>query len=377
MRNETVEVEWPTLLLLAGTYVAWGLATSVLWAALPPLGLLLAAVAIAQHSSLQHEALHGHPTKNATLNHLLVFPAIGLFYPYLRFRDTHLQHHYDPALTDPYDDPESNFLDPEVWNKLTPRYQALLRFNNTLAGRMLVGPAIGLVSFIRGDIAQIKAGNERIALSWALHGIGVMLALWWILGVGSMPVWAWVLSAYLGASLLKIRTYLEHRAHEKFRARTVVIEDKGPLAYLFLNNNYHVVHHMHPNVPWYKLPEMYAAKREHYQRRNDGYVFKSYSEVFSKYFLKAKDPVPHPVWPVNKSGAEPDDLPEETVVVSVGPAAPEAAAPVADIAAEATPKADAPEAVVLEGEVLDAVVVEALEEAEPPAKGRKGRKSPS
>jgi fatty acid desaturase len=35
--------------------------------------------------------------------------------PYLRFRDTHLAHHHDPNLTDPYDDPESNFQDPAVW----------------------------------------------------------------------------------------------------------------------------------------------------------------------------------------------------------------------------------------------------------------------
>ena len=61
-----------------------------------------------------------------------------------------------------------------------------------------------------------------------------------------MPVWAYLLAAYLGWSLLKIRTYLEHRAHEAARARTVVIESRGPLALLFLNNNFHVVHHMHP-----------------------------------------------------------------------------------------------------------------------------------
>jgi len=100
---------------------------------------------------------------------------------------------------------------------------------------------------------------------------------------------------------LKIRTYLEHRAHEAFRARTVIVEDRGPLSYLFLNNNFHVVHHMHPNVPWYELPAMYDARREHYQRRNEAYVYRNYAEIFRRYLLKAKDPVPHPVWPVRKS----------------------------------------------------------------------------
>ena len=69
-----------------------------------------------------------------------------------------------------------------------------------------------------------------------------------------MPWWAYLLAAWIGHALLKIRTYLEHRAHEAPRARTVIIEDRGPLALLFLNNNLHVVHHCHPAVPWYRLP---------------------------------------------------------------------------------------------------------------------------
>ena len=72
-------------------------------------------------------------------------------------------------------------------------------------------------------------------------------------------------------SLLKVRTFLEHRAHEKPRARTVVIEGQGLWSFLFLNNNFHVVHHMHPTVSWYKLPRLYHGNRDHYLRRNQGY----------------------------------------------------------------------------------------------------------
>ena len=112
-----------------------------------------------------------------------------------------------------------------------------------------------------------------------------------------MPIWAWVLSAYIGLGMLKIRTFLEHRAHEKSRARTVVIEDRGLLAFLFLNNNLHVVHHMNPQAPWYRLPALYRADKDRYLSCNDGYVYRSYAEVFRLYFFKAKDPVPHPLWP--------------------------------------------------------------------------------
>ncbi len=148
-----------------------------------------------------------------------------------------------------------------------------------------------------GDIRAARAGDRSVARAWALHALGVVLVVGWLWATGGMSVWAYVIACYGAFALLRIRTFLEHRAHEAARARTVIIEDRGPLALLFLNNNLHVVHHMHPSVPWYRLPALYRANREHYLRRNDGYLYRSYAEIFARYFLRAKDPVPHPLWP--------------------------------------------------------------------------------
>ena len=226
-------IEWPTLAMLVATYAVWMLGTSV-WHLSGPLAMVMTVLAIAQFSSLQHEVLHGHPFANQRLNEALVFPALTLVVPYIRFRDMHLQHHHDPSLTDPY----------------------------------------------------------------------VLLWLW---SYGDMPVLAYIASAYMAYGLLKIRTYLEHRAHDAFCARTVIVEDRGPLALLFLNNSLHVVHHMHPKVAWYQLPGLYAARRAHYQRRNQAYVYRSYAQIFRAHLFKAKDPVPHPIWPVRKSGSTDQD----------------------------------------------------------------------
>lgn len=293
-------VEWPTLAMLGGTYAIWMIGTSV-WHLSGVLAIVLTALAIAQFSSLQHEILHGHPFVSQRLNEALVFPALTLVVPYVRFRDLHLLHHHDPNLTDPYDDPESNYMDPKLWEQTSRPMQKILRLNNTLLGRIVLGPALSTYLFVRSDAALIRGGDAGVRTAWQLHGLGVVLVLLWLWAVGDMPLWAYVVSAYVGYGLLKIRTYLEHRAHEAPRARTVIIEDRGPLALLFLNNNFHAVHHMHPAVPWYKLPGLYAARRDHYQRRNDGYVYESYAQIFRQFFLKTKDPVPHPVWPVHKS----------------------------------------------------------------------------
>ena len=285
-------VEWPTVGLATACYVLLFLALWVLpvWGAILVLG-----PTIALHASLTHEVVHGHPFQSKAANAALVFPALTLTVPYARFRATHLAHHRDELLTDPYDDPETNYLDPETWKRLSAPLRVVLRVNNTLAGRLLIGPLLGQVMWMFSDFRACKAGDRAVVRGWLAHipALGVILALVW---VAPLPFWAYAAAAYIGHSILRIRTYLEHRAHELARARTVIVEDSGPLALLFLNNNLHVVHHMHPNVAWYDLPPLYEQNKVHYQRRNDGYVFSSYAQVFARHFWRAKDTVAHPLW---------------------------------------------------------------------------------
>lgn len=288
--------EWPTWGMLAATYGVWALGTTWAAALWLPLGMILVALAAAQHSSLCHEALHGHPTRRARLNEALVFPALSLAIPYQRFRDLHLAHHNDEVLTDPYDDPESNFLDPDVWAAQPRWFRALLRFNNTLLGRLLVGPLIGQLAFMQDDWREIRVGNRAVLAGWLWHIPALGVVVWWMAAFGQMPLWAFLLSSYAALSILKIRTFLEHRAHEKARGRSVIIEDHGPLALIFLNNNYHVVHHAHPRMPWYALPAKFETGRARFLERNEGYYYRSYGEIFRRYFWRAKDPVPHPFY---------------------------------------------------------------------------------
>lgn len=300
----TPAVEWPTLLLLIATYGLWALGTTAAFAFSPILGILLTGLAIGQFSSLQHEILHGHPFRSKPLNEALAFPALTLTVPYGRFRDTHLAHHHDPILTDPYDDPESNYLDPVVWARVPGWIKVLYRFNNTLFGRVTLGPLLGNALWLVGEWKLLRKNAPGLRRDWALHAAGLIPVIAW-LSYAAMPWWGYLLAAWIGHALLKIRTFLEHRAHEAARARTVIIEDRGPLALLFLNNNLHVVHHMHPNVPWYRLPALYAANRDHYLRRNDGYIYRNYLEIFRAHFFRAKDPVPHPLMPGPQDAAEP------------------------------------------------------------------------
>lgn len=289
-------IEWPTLALMVLCYASWAFGTVVLPLLWLPASMVLTTLAIALFSSLQHEVLHGHPFRWKLANELLVFPSFTLFVPYLRFRDQHLEHHNDSRLTDPYDDPESNYMDPAVWGVLSRPIQVILRFNNTLLGRLVVGPLVSIISFARGDWRAIRGGDRSVLAGWLWHIPSLIIVALWLVYVATMPIWAYMASAYMGFSILKIRTFLEHRAHERASGRTVVVDDKGILSFLFLNNNLHVVHHMHPKAAWYELPALFAGNREHYLKRNDSYYYRSYAQIFRKYFFHAKDPVPHPLW---------------------------------------------------------------------------------
>ncbi|MGR3436503.1 MAG: fatty acid desaturase, partial [Shimia sp.] len=203
--------------------------------------------------------------------------------------------HRDARLTDPYDDPESNYLAARAWAGLGPLVRLVLRANNTLAGRLILGPVVGHVQWIAADLR----GGPAVLRGWLWHLPAAAIVLAAVVAA-PMPVWAYAIAVYLGLAILKIRTFLEHQAHEHAGGRSVVIEARGApgrlLAFLFLNNNLHVVHHMHPRVPWYRLPALYAQNRTRYLARNHGYRYASYGEVFRRHLWRAKDPVVHPLW---------------------------------------------------------------------------------
>lgn len=290
--GERQTLEWPTLGLILLCYL--GL-FSALWLLPTGLAIVVLGPLVTLHASLTHEVVHGHPTPNQAFNAALVFPAVTLVVPYARFAATHRAHHHDERLTDPYEDPETNYIDPDVWGAMAALMRAILSFNARLVGRLTIGPLVGQIMWMASDMRACRNGDRAVLAGWLLHlpALALMLGVIW---AAPLPFWAYALGAYFGLSILRLRTYLEHRADARASARTVVIEDRGLLALLFLNNNLHVVHHMHPTVPWYRLPALYAANRAHYLRRNGGYRFASYAEVLRRYFWRAKDSVPHPIW---------------------------------------------------------------------------------
>lgn len=295
-QTEFGAIEWQTLALVAACYAAWIIA-GLLYASAPWLAVPLLALPIVLHSSLQHEAIHRHPTRREGWNEALVFLPLGLLIPYRRYRDTHLAHHVDSRITDPYDDPESYYLASEDHRRLPRALRLLFAANASLAGRILIGPAIATARFLLGEarLAQHLRGAEARAwwTAWGLHVLGLAMVLAMIHFVFRVPLLAYLGAVYLAMALLGVRAFCEHRWAEAVDARTVIIE-RSRLALLFLNNTFHLVHHKQPHLPWYVLPAAYRARRTEWLALNEGYAFSGYRAVLRAYALRAKEPVVHP-----------------------------------------------------------------------------------
>jgi fatty acid desaturase len=289
-------VEWPTLAVAAAVYGGFGLATwfheALPWWLLLPLGGFL----VAWHGSLQHEAVHGHPTPWNWVNEALVFPSLWLWLPFRLYRISHLTHHNDEILTDPARDPESFYVAAEDWDRLGPLGRAYFWSVNTLAGRLLVEPLRCVWRVLASEAPRLARGDIANLTAWLLHLAGAALVLAWALGVCAMPLLDYLLFfAYPGLSLTLLRSFLEHQARPAEGERSVLVEAGWPLSLLFLNNNLHALHHAEPGLAWFKLPERYRARRAELLERNGGYRYGGYLEIAARYLVKPKEHPRHPL----------------------------------------------------------------------------------
>ncbi|MEM7059818.1 MAG: fatty acid desaturase [Pseudomonadota bacterium] len=285
--------EGPTWAALVGCYTVWSLC---LWQAGQTSWwfLIACAFAVALHSSLTHEVLHGHPTRNRLVNEATVFLALGLFIPYRRFRDLHLRHHNDERLTDPFDDPESFYTPLSAWGRWAFARRTVLQANGTLLGRMILGPPLSLWAFWRTDLSAMRS-DPSIRGAWIRHILGLIPVLVAVAAAG-VPIWIYVLCvAYPGMSLIMVRSFIEHRATENTDERTAVIEAHWFWCFLFLNNNFHSVHHDRPALAWYLIPAVWRRERNQVLDRNGGYYLPGYGEVFRRWALRRREPVVHPL----------------------------------------------------------------------------------
>ena len=298
-------VELPTLLLILGTYAGWIIVTKAYghW----PLAIVapLVTVLLTLHSSLQHEIVHGHPTRWPAINRLFAIVPLSLWLPYARYRQTHLVHHRDERLTDPLDDPESYYLTPGDAASLDPLTRALLQVQQTLAGRILVGPFWGTGKFLRAEFSAVWTNRAGIRALWLEHLLWCIPVVLWVQLACGIPLWIYLLTMVIPShALMLIRSFAEHRARPGVRERVAIVEGSWILGFLFLFNNLHALHHEAPSMPWYRYNARYRAERARLIAENGGLVYTTYFDVARRFLFRPHDAMRHPTGrvPANQAG---------------------------------------------------------------------------
>lgn len=287
--------EWPTWMALAAVYGAWfGILNFHAWLGMA-LTTVLLAVACAFFMSVQHELLHGHPTRWPWFNKLLGYAPFAVWFPYTLYVATHLQHHQDENLTLPGADPETNYVSPEAWARSGALRRWLYRARLSFWGRFALGPAMSIHAIVGDAVRQLRAGDFRFAGMWLAHIPLTALMLWWVQrSTGMHPVHYLLGVAYPALSIAMMRSFFEHRATLDCKQRIATNEASWPMRLLYLNNNFHLTHHDMPALAWHLLPKVYWPSRDAYLERGAGFRFGGYAELAWRYGFKSIDAPEHP-----------------------------------------------------------------------------------
>lgn len=287
--------EWPTWLVVVAVYGLW---FSLLLAS-PMLGLPLSTLLLwlvaAWHLSLQHELIHGHPTRNAQVNMALGRWPLSLWFPMEVYRASHLLHHRDPHLTLPGVDPESNYVSQTTWDHAGVWMRFFYVARKTALGRFLLGPAVAIWETWMQGFHEILAGRQGTKRVWLPHLLASGLLLWFVHQSSVFTIWQYLLFvAYPALSLAMVRSHYEHRATPEVAHRIVINEGGWFMRLLFLNNNYHLVHHDLPQLPWYLIARVYQADKANYLARNGQFHFPGYAHLAHRFACTPTDGAVHP-----------------------------------------------------------------------------------
>jgi fatty acid desaturase len=285
-------VEWPTWLLIAAIYGSWLAAlgwyahSASLWA------VAALAVIAAWYMSLQHELVHNHPTRHRWVNRALGLLPIAVWYPFDIYQRSHLAHHRDERLTYPGQDPESNYFDPADFAQRSAPMRALLVAQRTSLGRFLVTPAFAIFHLLWPLRRASYWRSRKLRWIWTQHLALLVAMLGAIESATGMSPWTYLLGvSYPCLGLAFMRSLYEHRPAALPAHRIVVNEAAWPWRLLYLNNNYHAVHHAQPNLPWYAIPQAYWAQRDAFVAGTGGFLVPGYVRLFVRH---AVVPIDHP-----------------------------------------------------------------------------------
>jgi ferredoxin-NADP reductase/fatty acid desaturase len=250
----TVALYVATLALFAAEVAAFAAGVSA-WVTVP----MGAAVTFLMFSVL-HESTHHAVSTHTGLNDLLGRISVPFVAPYAAFsmlKFIHIEHHRNTN--------EAKDTDPDAWTSEGPWWQLPFRWATIDAwyvvfyGRRLrrrprreqVAAALTVAAFAGVVVAVVLTGTFTAFAVLVLlpQRIGLTVLAWWF--------------DYLPHHGLTIT-----QREDKYRATRVRVGGEKVLTPLFVYQNYHLVHHLHPSIPFYRYVRAWRRNESAYLDRD-------------------------------------------------------------------------------------------------------------
>lgn len=256
-------VAWPTIILLVVSFVIFSLATIAHIEGALPLSWAILFNTIAAYMSFTpaHEASHGSVSANRALNDWVGRLATVLQSPvpfFRAFRYIHMQHHRftndktkDPDL---YVGSGPGWLLPLKWTTLDINY---------------------LYRYLNPSVFMKRPKSERremlLALLFAALVLTVISANGWL----NYYLLLFLIPGRITAIFLAITfDFLPHYPHQAqakdqpFQCTSNRVGMEWLLTPVLLFQNYHLVHHLYPTVPFYRYLKIWYARKHYHQSQN-------------------------------------------------------------------------------------------------------------
>jgi fatty acid desaturase len=139
--------------------------------------------------------------------------------------------------------------------------------------------------------------NQRSKMIWSSRifmFIKILVIVWAVLIESFLPLMFIVLPNMYGSPIFQLTTMLQHgglRAdtwdHRESTRTFIVNPIHGWL--LYFNMQYHVEHHLFPQVPFYNLPKLHKAIKDQLPQPNKGFI-RALVEMIPAILKQSKDP---------------------------------------------------------------------------------------
>jgi ferredoxin-NADP reductase/fatty acid desaturase len=248
----------PTVALFAGGLVVWAAATWLYYADLAPLWLTIAMHATVTFTmfTVVHESEHHAAGRLTWVNEVLgrlAIPFVSVYASFPLLRYAHIEHHRNTN--------EDAHHDPSTWTTNGPWWQLPFRwltvdvwFGRFYASRLhrrpqaeLVESAVVLGVKLSATVALVSSGYgwDVLAVYLIPQRIGLGLLSWWF---------DWLPHHGLGPTARR----------DRFGTTRVRVGLEWLMTPLMLCQNYHLVHHLHPSIPFYRYSKAWRDNREAY-----------------------------------------------------------------------------------------------------------------